>query len=87
MRALSVAFLCCASPVFAQDTDAADVAALTVAIQDAGCIVTAENGDAILAASGLSDEDTMSVVATMYAAGVVALEADGTMKLTNEVCK
>lgn len=82
----ALATLLLATPVFAQDADDASVAAMTAAILDAGCLVTAENGDAVLEASGLSEEDTMSVIATMYAAGTVALEADGSMKLTNEAC-
>lgn len=73
-----------AVPALAQDTDA--IAAMTTAIQDAGCVVTADNGDAVLAASGLSEDDTMAVIAALYEDGLVALQADGTMKLTNEAC-
>jgi len=73
-----------AAPAFAQD--AADVAAMTTAIEDAGCIVTHENGDAVLAASGLSEQQTLDVIAALYTNGLVALTEDGNMKLTNEVC-
>ena len=62
------------------------MAAMTLAIEDAGCVVTAENGDAVLAASGLGEEETMAVIAALYTQGLVALLADGTMKLTNEAC-
>ena len=86
MMRVATLFALCAAPVFAQDAAEADVAAMTLAIQDAGCVVTAENGDAVLAASGLGEEETMAVIATLYAQGLVALQADGTMKLTNEVC-
>ena len=60
---------------------------MTVAVQEAGCVVTAENGDAVQAASGLDAEQTMAVITQMYNDGLVALQADGTMKLTNEVCQ
>ncbi len=76
----------CATPAFAQDVSDDAVAAMTKAIEDAGCVVTADNGDAVLAASGLSEEETMAVVAALYTDGRVALQDDGTMKLTNEVC-
>ena len=76
-----------AAPAFAQDADEASVAAMTAAILDVDSLVTAENGDAVLEASGLSEEETMSVIATMYAAGSVALEADGSMKLIDEACE
>ncbi|MCW1949871.1 MAG: hypothetical protein KIH44_000685 [Octadecabacter sp.] len=87
MRIAVFALTLIAAPAIAQDADEASVAAMTAAILDAGCLVTAENGDAVLEASGLTEEETMSVIATMYAAGSVALEADGTMKLINEACE
>ena len=87
MRLLALSLTLCAAPALAQDADAAAVAAMTTAIEEAGCVVTAENGDAVLEASGLSEEETMSVIATMYAAGLVALEADGSMTLSNETCE
>jgi len=74
-----------AAPVFAQTAD--EVAAMTKAVEEAGCVVTAENGDAVLAASGLNEEQTMAVIAQMYSDGVVALTETGEMKLTNEVCQ
>ncbi|SMX32586.1 hypothetical protein [Octadecabacter ascidiaceicola] len=87
MKPIAFAALLLASPAFAQDADEASVAAMTAAILDVDCLVTAENGDAVLEASGLSEEETMSVIATMYAAGSVALEADGSMKLIDEACE
>ena len=87
MKHVAFAILLLALPAFAQDADEASVAAMTAAILDADCLVTAENGDAVLEASGLSEEETMSVIATMYAAGSVALEADGSMKLIDEACE
>ena len=86
--ALILTFL--AAPAFAQDSDVADpadMAAMTKAIEDAGCVVTAENGDAVLAASGLSDEQTLVVIAALYADGLVWLEADGSMSLNTEACE
>ena len=82
---LACAALVLAAPVAAQTAD--EVAAMTVAVQEAGCVVTAENGDAVQAASGLDAEQTMAVITQMYNDGLVALQADGTMKLTNEVCQ
>lgn len=74
-----------AAPAFAQDAD--EIAAMTAAIEEAGCVVTADNGDAVLAASGLNEEQTMAVIAQMYGDGAVSLEADGTMKLVSEECQ
>lgn len=82
----AIALTLLAAPACAQDADEASVAAMTKAIEDAGCVVTAENGDAVLEASGLNEEETMAVIATMYSAGLVGLAADGSMTLTNEVC-
>ena len=79
------ALLVLATPAVAQDADA--IAAMTVAIQEAGCVVTADNGDAVLASTGLSNDETMAVIAALYAEGLVALQEDGTMKLTNAVCQ
>lgn len=73
-----------AAPAFAQTAD--EIAAMTKAVEEAGCLVTAENGDAVLAATGLNEEQTMAVVAQMYADGLVELQAGGAMKLTNETC-
>lgn len=87
MRAVVLALALFATPALAQDADDASVAAMTSAIVDAGCVVTAENGDAVLEASGLTEEETMAVIATMYAAGSVALEEDGSMTLNNEACE
>ncbi len=86
MMRFALALTLIAAPAFAQDADEASVAAMTKAIEDAGCVVTAENGDAVLAASGLTEEETMAVIATMYGAGLVGLDAEGSMTLTNEVC-
>ena len=60
---------------------------MTKAVEEAGCVVTAENGDAVLAAAGLGQEQTMAVIAQMYADGAVELTETGDMKLTNEVCQ
>lgn len=87
MRAVVLTLALFATPALAQDADDASVAAMTSAIVDAGCVVTAENGDAVLEASGLTEEETMAVIATMYAAGSVALEEDGSMTLNNEACE
>ena len=73
-----------AAPTFAQTAD--EIEAMTKAIEDAGCVVTADNGDNVLAASGLNEEATMAVIAQMYTDGLVALEADGTMSLNSEAC-
>ena len=90
IRACSIALIFGAAqvaPLWAQDTLEANVAAMTAAVEEAGCLVTAENGDAVAAASGLTEEETMAVIAQMYADGLVALTAEGSMKLTNEVCQ
>jgi diacylglycerol kinase family enzyme len=84
MRGGLVVLALMASPAFAQDADA--VASMTKAIEDAGCVVTAENGHAVLSASSLTEDETMAVIAALYGDGLVSLQADGTMKLTNDVC-
>lgn len=87
MKCITLALTLLAAPAFAQNADEAAVAAMTKAIEDAGCIVTAENGDAVLNAAGLDDAETMDVIADLYGNGLIALLEDGTMKLTNEVCE
>ncbi|PVA07960.1 hypothetical protein [Thalassorhabdomicrobium marinisediminis] len=81
---LTLAALCLATPALAQSAD--EVTAMTMAIEAAGCSVTADNGDAVLAASGLDEEQTMAVIAALYEDGLVALEADGSMSLSSEAC-
>jgi hypothetical protein len=80
-------FIVLAMPTFAQDADAASIEAMIAAIEEAGCVVTAENGDAVLAASGLNEEQTMAVIAELYGNGLVALQDESTMKLTNGTCQ
>lgn len=84
IKHLTLAVALTAVPALAQDAD--DVAAMTAAIEAAGCVVTAENGDAVLAASGLNEQQTMDVIAVLYTDGAVSLTEDGNMKLTNEAC-
>jgi hypothetical protein len=60
---------------------------MSAATEEAGCVVTAENGDAVLAASGLNEEQTMAVIAELYGNGLVALQDESTMKLTNGTCQ
>lgn len=61
-------------------------AALIQAIEDAGCVVDTENGDAVLAASGLSEEEVFAAVQSLYEAGLAVLEPDGSMTLQTEAC-
>lgn len=76
-----------AAPALAQGANEADLEAMIAAVEAAGCFVTADNGDAVLAASGLDTEQTMAVIAQLYSDGLVALTPDGHMKLTNETCQ
>jgi hypothetical protein len=86
-RAAAVLAIVTAAPALAQQqADPEDVAAMTLAIADAGCVVTVENGDAIMAASGLAPDDVHAVIAQLHAAGRLTLQDDGTAKLTNETC-
>lgn len=84
IRSVSLALAVCVTPVVAQT--GTDVLAMTAAIEAAGCVVTAENGDAVLATSGLDEDQTMVVIAQLYEDGLVDLQADGSMKLTNDTC-
>ncbi|OUD08703.1 hypothetical protein BVC71_12290 [Marivivens niveibacter] len=61
-------------------------AALIQAIEDAGCVVDTENGDAVLAASGLSEEEVFAAVQSLYEAGLAVLEPDGSMTLQTDAC-
>ena len=85
IRSAVLSFALVAAPAFAQTAD--EVAAMTKAVEEAGCVVTADNGDAVLAASGLSEEQTLAVIAQMYSDGAVALTENGDMKLTSAVCQ
>ncbi len=80
--ALALTFGC--TPAFAGD---AENAALIAAIAAAGCLVTAENGDAIARAAGLNDQQVYDAVAALYEAGQVRLETDGSMRLTTGTCQ
>lgn len=84
----SVLILCglCAGPALAQTAPQEDVEAMTRAILDVECLVTADNGDAVKLASGLDEEETMAVIAALYSDGLVALQADGSMVLSHEDC-
>ena len=80
-----IAMALVASATVAQTAE--EIAAMTAAVEEAGCFVTAENGDAVQAASGLDADQTMAVIAQMYNDGLVSLTPEGHMKLTNEVCE
>lgn len=86
MRYMTLTLALLATSAIAQDADEAMIAAMTTAIEDAGCVVTADNGDEVAEASGLNEEDTIAVIAALYDDGLVALQADGTMKLTSANC-
>ncbi|WIV51700.1 hypothetical protein QQG91_04440 [Marivivens sp. LCG002] len=75
--------LALATPVFADEA----VDKLVVAIEEAGCVVTMQNGDAVYAASGLSEEEIFAAVQKLYEQGLVSLEADGSMSLKSDVCQ
>lgn len=87
MKRIFVILTLLAAPAFAQTADDADVAAMVAAIEEAGCLVTADNGDAILEASGLAEEQTMDVIAALYVDGKVALTEEGNMALLTEACQ
>lgn len=80
-----VVFSCLPSSLFADVS--ADQAALAKAIEAAGCVVNAENGDAIFQASGLTEEQVFAAVAALYEAGQAVLQPDGSMSLQTEACK
>jgi fructose-1,6-bisphosphatase/inositol monophosphatase family enzyme len=87
IRAATAVGLLCAMPALAQqEADPEDVAAMTRAIEEAGCVVTVENGDEIMAASGLAPEQVNAVIAQLYASGALMLQQDSSAKLTNEAC-
>ena len=87
MKRLALIACLLAAPALAQDADPAAVDAMVTAIVGAGCSVTTENGDAVLAASGLTEEQTMAVIAQLYAEGRVALAADGSMTMSGPGCE
>ncbi len=74
-----------ASPVLADTAE--DVLALSAAIEAAGCVVTNENGDAVLKAAGLTEEQVFAAIAAMYEAGTAVLEPDGSMSLHTAACQ
>lgn len=81
--ATSLIALVLATPVFADES----MDKLVAAIEQAGCVVTMQNGDAVYAASGLSEEEIFAAVQKLYEQGLVALEADGSMSLKSDVCQ
>ncbi|HKL68704.1 hypothetical protein [Salibaculum sp.] len=87
IRAAALLALVTAAPALAQQqADPEDVASMAQAIEEAGCVVTVENGDTIMAASGLPPEKVNAVIAELYASGALALREDGSAELTNETC-
>ena len=85
MRFVFCLTLLAATSVVAQTAD--EIAAMTRAVEEAGCVVTADNGDAVQQASGLDADQTVAVITQMYSDGLVSLTPEGHMKLTNEVCE
>ncbi len=65
----------------------AENAALIAAIEAAGCLVTAENSGAVARAAGLNEQQVYDAVAALYDAGLVRLEADGSMRLITGSCQ
>ena len=65
----------------------AENAALIAAIKAAGCVVSDGNRDAVARAAGLNDQQVYDAVAALYDAGLVRLEADGSMRLTTGTCR
>jgi hypothetical protein len=78
--------LCLMVPTIAAADLETDTAALTAAIEAAGCVVNAENGDAVLAAAGLDEASVTAAVGALYEAGLLTAEADGSAKLHTEAC-
>jgi len=71
------------TPAFANEA----VDKLVKAIEAAGCAVTVQNGDAVYASSGLTEEEIFAAVGALYEQGLVSLEADGSMTLKSGACQ
>jgi len=76
-----------AGSVAAQDVSDDALAAMVQAIEEAGCVVTVANGDAILAETGLDEQSIFAVIAELHNDGMLALQDDGTARLTSEACQ
>ena len=86
MKRLGLVVLACLPSSLLADVSA-DQAALAKAIEAAGCVVTAENGDEIFQASDLTEEQVFAAVAALYESGQAVLQPDGSMSLQTEACK
>jgi hypothetical protein len=64
----------------------AERAALRAAMLDVGCLVSAANGDAVLAASGLSDGRAGEIVFEMVGRGLAAPDPNGDLRLIDPAC-
>ncbi|NBD29007.1 MAG: hypothetical protein GVY31_03080 [Alphaproteobacteria bacterium] len=85
--AAAIALCALAAPAIAQqEPDPEDVAAMITAIEEAGCVITPENGETILEASGIAPEDVSAVVEQLYVSGALMLRDDMSAELTNEAC-
>lgn len=73
-----------AGPGFADAS--ADAEALAGAIHDAGCVVTLENAEAILASAGLTASAMQSALATLLSEHRAETVFDGTLILTADDC-
>lgn len=82
---LAATFGLAALPVFAQVTEEQQTA-ITTAIEENGCRVTAENNAAILEAAGLTEADAATVVQALINAGNAMIE-DGELVLKSDACQ
>ncbi|KPP87108.1 MAG: hypothetical protein HLUCCA08_04085 [Rhodobacteraceae bacterium HLUCCA08] len=87
MKRLTLALVLAAPAALAQEADPADIAAMVAAIEQAGCVVTMDNGDAVQQASGLGEDQIMAVIATLYGQGAIAMTEDGSVRLTTGACE
>lgn len=81
--ALTLALVLAAGPVLAQGADPAQ--ALRAAFQGAGCVMTEDNQDQVLAASGLTADDATDAVGVLIAAGELVAEGES-LRLVSGDC-
>lgn len=83
---LALPFVAFAAATSAQEATPSQVEALVTAAAQVGCLVTAENGEAVQAAAGLTDEEITAAIVTLFNAGQVELTPEGNARFTTGPC-
>jgi hypothetical protein len=86
MRRLTLALYVLASAACAQTAPEAHLAVLMAAIAEHGCKVDESNADAVLAASGLTEDEASEAMFQLFSNGGTTLDANGVAIMITGPC-